>query len=505
MARWSVRIPVFAAMSLLGCALVWACLHRGPWYDEFYSQFVTRPGVPWGTALRESWLADNHPPLYYILARATAWLGSIAEHRLLNLALGAAALVGALAIVRDVPRLAPAASLLALELAANPWTLITGSELRSYFLSLCAGAVFALGLCAVRVAGEGGGRGRPAAFWIAAILAFNTHIITSLTCAALALPFLLEAGFRRNWREVRAIGVPVMVSGTVFTAVTAIQLPIWLSNTAVFWIAPGFDSARWSVEWAVLRTIESNPVVLAAALVGAVLLVRDLAISKKLSGEAWALVLLAGGVVVAATGLVGLHLLQPILIEKYLMALIAAVCFGMALAGGRLLESLDLRLRVLVLGVGALATAWALALNLPLAVERVGWQTTGRAIAREVAHCPGTVVHTDPFWNAEVMAMMPRDNAQVVPFAYRYVARSFGFAIAPAGSREMAAHCPTVFWGEHDSRRKFDRQTVTAHLRREGFDIEAMDFRRLGDGWIAIVPPSPPPSALLVQTAEMAP
>lgn len=481
-------------MSLLGCALVWACLHRGPWYDEFYTQFVTRPGVPWGTALRESWLADNHPPLYYILARATAWLGAIAQHRLLNVALGLAALAGATAIVREVPRLVPAASLLALELAANPWMLITGSELRSYFLSLCAGAVFALGLCAVRLTGEAGGRERQSAFWIAALLAFNTHIITSLTCAALALPFLIEAGYRRRWREFYAVGMPVVASGAIFTAVTAIQLPIWLSNTAVFWIAPGFDSARWSVEWAVLRTIESNPVVLAAALVGALLLVRDLAISRKPSGEAWALLLLTVGVVIAAIGLVGLHLLRPILIEKYLMALIAAVCVGMALAGGRLLESLALRWRVFVLGGGALATAWALALNVPLAVERVGWQTTGRAIAREVAHCPGTVVHTDPFWNAEVMAMMPRDNAQVVPFAYRYVARSFGFEIAPAASRVMAAHCPTVFWGEHDSRRKFDREAVTAHLRREGFDIAAMDFRRLGDGWIAIVPPPAPPA-----------
>jgi hypothetical protein len=489
--RSSSRLLVFATLILLGCALVWTCLQRGPWYDEFYTQFVTRPGVPWTAALRESWLADNHPPLYYVLARATAWLGSIAHHRLLNAALGLLAVAGGAVLVREVPRLAPAAAVLVLELAANPWSLIAGSELRSYFLSLCAVVVFALGLCAVRLTGEAGSARRQAVFWIAALTAFNVHIITSLACAALALPFLLAAAVRRDWRETRAIGVPVVVAGLVFAVITALQLPIWLSNTKVFWIEPGFDSARWSVEWALLRTLEANPVVLAGALAGAVLLGRDVLHRRKPSGEAGALALLAIGVVLAAGGLVALHMLRPILIEKYLMALVAAVSVGVGLSGGRLLEGLSPRWRLLALLAGFAATLLALVQNVPLAVNRVSWFTTGRAIAQEVARCPGTVVHVDPFWNAEIMAMLPRDNAQVVPFAYRYVARSFGFSVAPVGSREMANGCPTVFWGEHDSKQQFDAGAVSAHLRASGFPVGNMDFRRIGDGWIAVVPPQP--------------
>nr|WP_143840451.1 hypothetical protein [Novosphingobium panipatense] len=490
MARTSLRIVALAGMALLGIALVWTCLQRGPWYDEFYTQYVTRPGLLWGRALRESWMADNHPPLYYILARATAWLGSIAHHRLLNVALGALALAGGLAIVRDVPRLAPATAVLVLELAANPWSLIAGSELRSYFLSLCAGTVFALGLCAIRLTRHAGTLLRQAAFWSATFLAFNTHIITSLAAAAIALPFVLASLVQRDWREARAICLPVAAGGLIFAAVTAIQLPVWLSNTRVFWIEPGFDSARWSVEWALLRTLEANPVVLLAGLAGAVLLARDTLVQKKASGEAGALALLALGTVLAAAGLVALHLLRPILIEKYLMALVAAVCVGLGLAGGRLLESLGHRLRVLVLVAALAASAYALVQNVPQAVNRVSWLATGRAIAEQVKRCPGTVVHTDPYWNAEVMAMQPRDNAQVVPFAYRYVADSFGFRLAPSGSRETAASCPTVFWGEHDSKQRFDAATVAEHLRQSGFAVKGMDFQRLEDGWIAIVPPT---------------
>jgi hypothetical protein len=251
-------------------------------------------------------------------------------------------------------------------------------------------------------------------------------------------------------------------------------------------------SARWSMEWALLRTLEANPVVLVGALAGAVLLVRDVFVQRKRSPEAGALALLVVGTVLAAIGLVGLHLLRPILIEKYLMAIVAAVSVGLALAAGRLLEALSPRARIAALAAALGAAVLALAHNVPLAAERVSWLSTGHAIAEEVARCPGTVVHTDPYWNDEVMAMLPRDNAQVVPFAYRYVADSFGFRLAPPGSRAVAAACPTVFWGEHDSKGRFDAAAVGNRLREQGFGVEGMDFRRIGDGWIAVVPPRRP-------------
>ena len=477
------------ALALLAAALAWACLERGPWYDEFYTQYVARPDLPWGAALRESWLADNHPPLYYALARASAWLGAIGPHRLVNLAFGGAAVAGCLAIVRDVPRLAPAATALALAAAANLWTMIAGSELRSYFLSLCAGAVLALALCAIRIAGGGGSPARRAVYWIAALLGFNTHIVTSLTCAALLAPFLAAALLRRDWREARAIALAPLVAGLVLVAVTAIQLPIWLANTATFWIEAGFGPARWAVEWAMIRTLEANPVLLLGALAGGVLLARDV-VRRKPSGEAGALVLLVCGVVIALAGLVALHLLRPMLLEKYLMAAVAAVMVGISLAFGRLLASLGPRLQagVLVLALGL--SVVALVHNARQAADHVSWFASGRAVAAQVARCPGTVVHADSFWNDDVTVLLPVDNARVVPWSYAYVAKAQGFTLAPQGSHAMARACPTVFWGEKDSSHRWDAAKVAARLRAAGYPAAPLAFERIGDGWIAVAPPA---------------
>jgi hypothetical protein len=482
-----------ATLLLLAAVLVWVCLHRGPWYDEFYTQYVTRPQVPWITALRESWLADNHPPLFYVLARASAWAGPIAQHRLLNLAIGCVAVLGCAAIVRDVPRLAFAGAGLLLELAANHWMLIAGSELRSYFLSLCAGAVLALGLCAIRIEGGAGGRARRAAYWVAALLAFNTHIVTSLTCAALVAPFLAAALLRRDWAEARAIGLAPLVAGAMLVAITAFQLPTWLANTQVFWIPPGLWEARWAVEWALIRTLEANPVVLLGAFAGAGLMAWEVLVRRRRSGMAGALALSMAGVVLALAGLVALHLLRPMLIEKYLMAVIAAVAVGIALAFARLLQAFGPRLRLATLAAALAATVLAIVHNVPVATARVTWFESGRAIAAHLARCPDTRVYADPRWNDDVLAMMPRDNRQVVPFAYRYVADALGFALAPAGARALSPTCPTIFWGEHDSAHRWDEPRVEARLRARGFAVSRLEFQRIGEGWIAIAHPRPAP------------
>ena len=41
-----------------------AIAQRGPWYDEFYSFYLARPGATLGV-LGPAWLRDNHPPLFY--------------------------------------------------------------------------------------------------------------------------------------------------------------------------------------------------------------------------------------------------------------------------------------------------------------------------------------------------------------------------------------------------------------------------------------------------------
>ncbi len=486
--KLQVSTVVLAAIAL-AMAIVWSCLHRGPWYDEFYTQYVTRAGIGWGDALGRSWLADNHPPLYYALARATDWMGAIETHRLLNLAIGAMALFGGALVVRDVPRLLPASAALLLLLAGNEWSIMSGSELRSYFLSLCAGALLALSLVALGLTREGGSPARRAVYALTVLVAFNAHIVTTLIAGALIAPFLLVALLRRDWTYARAVAVPALFAGTIFIAVCLIQLPHWRANTQTFWIEPGLATARWSIEYALLRTLEANPLVLAGALLGVALMGRDLMRTRSACTGVSTLALLASGVALGLAILVTLHLLRPMLIEKYLTAMVGAVSVGIALPCGRLLRALGPRTTALCLTAGLVLSIWGLVQNSGKAVARNSWYGTARFIADQVKDCPGTLVHIDRFWNSDVMAMSPPDNLAVAPWAYREVAGRFDIALEPDGSRRLAQGCPTLFWAEHDTRHRFDDVMILTHLRASGFAVDAVEVRRIGDGWVAIAQP----------------
>jgi hypothetical protein len=113
------------------------------------------------------------------------------------------------------------------------------------------------------------------------------------------------------------------------------------------------------------------------------------------------------------------------------------------------------------------------------------WMGTGRLIARTVANCPQATVHTDNFWNAEVMAMSPADNRRVAPWAYTRIAQRLGFKIAPASSHELSSTCPNLFWAEHDTKRLFDENSILAHIQQSGFAVRSITLYRVGDGWVA--------------------
>ena len=88
---------VIVAVTLLG-ALLFSMAHRGPWYDEFYTYYVTGPGFDLREAFFNHWLADNHPPLFYVLVRAARGLwDNIEVLRLINAVIGVIAFSCALA------------------------------------------------------------------------------------------------------------------------------------------------------------------------------------------------------------------------------------------------------------------------------------------------------------------------------------------------------------------------------------------------------------------------
>ena len=466
-------------------AAVWTLFERGPWYDEFYTLYVTSPRLPLLEALRERWLADNHPPLFYALARATALLGDTAEpRRLMNVAIAAATFAGGWVVVRQVQSLRIPAIAMLLTVAAQPLAMFEVSELRSYFLSLCSLALLVLAVLAEWL-GQPRRRLRALAAG-AALVAFNTHIVTTVIAGALVAPFLALTLLRGDRARFLTIALPVGLAGITFVAVTAFQLPLWLHNTGNFWIPAGFDAARWPLEHTLARTLSANPVVTMGSLIGGILFAVHGVRERRLSRELEAVMLLGIGAAFAAATLIAIHLVRPLLIEKYLVGLIPVIAAGMALGFAETGRAMGRKREIVLLVAGLAVTLGMIPGNAREAAAVASWNGSASLVAKVVESCPGTAVHFDPaFVNEYTMALPPKDNRDVIPFAYRMMAARHGFVLEPQQSRRIPTRCPALIWGEHDASHIFTAASVLSHERERGFGFDRLLLYRAGDGWVA--------------------
>jgi hypothetical protein len=485
-------LALIATVGALAAAAVWACAARGPWYDEFYSLYVGLPRWSWGEALRQHWLVDNHPPLFYALVRAASFLGdSVEARRLLNPIVLALAAVGWAAVLRAHRDLLPVSAGVVLIIAAQPSTLLAASELRSYFLSLAACTVLVLALVAEWQASDGGAERPRRLLWVAAILACNIHIVTTIVALAMFVPFLALSLWRGERRLLYALGGPAVAGGAIFAAVTAVQLPLWLGNTRAFWIPAGFDTARWTLQHMVERALLANPAMLLIAAGGLALLLVQVRRDKRVPRTLETLLLLGAGAALAAAVLTALHLMRPLLIEKYLIGLVPVLAAILALAAAEAFARLERR-QVWAWAVALAFALGALVANARQAAAMYSWNDGGAVVGLIVAACPETAVHIDPpFANAYTMSLSPADNLAVMPFAYRLTAARNGFAIEPASSRRTPERCPTLFWGEHDTTRRITAERLLARVQARGFAVTRLELRRIHHGWIASDRPLP--------------
>jgi len=480
-------------IALLGLGLLAFQLHamaaRGPWYDEFYTAYVTGRGFGWSEALHRHWLVDNHPPLFYALSRATDWLGDTIEARrrinaLIEIAMFALA---ALALRRQQAHWPLAALFLCFLIAQGP-AIVSAAELRSYFMSFAAAALLVLLLTVTWIEG-GAGRGwRGAALFIALLIAFNTHIATTLLCGALLAAFLAAAVLRREFALARGLLAPGLLAGTVFVAITAVQYPLWETNTRSFWITPGFSAARWAIEMALVRAATANLLLAGCGGLGLGLLVVAGLRSRTFDRRLQAALLLGLGAALGTAMLLAIHLLwRPFVIERYLTALLPMFGMALALGCGHLWQRVGRPAGAVLLLAIATLSLITLASNTDATITKTTWRDTAAAIGAQVAQCPDTAVHIAPArWNADVLALAPADNAAVVPFAYRTMAARHGFAIAPAAARRIPANCPVVFWAEQGQRHVSGAAEILRDVRADGFAVGSLTVRRVGDGWIAL-------------------
>jgi len=481
-----VLFVVAAAIAITG---------RGPWYDEFYAFYVVRPGAPLDL-LVPAWLRDNHPPLFY----AMAWVWS----RLLGLA----GLAGSVEALRTFNLLVLAATVLllgamaradawfgrlvwydVLALAATFPALDRIDQVRSYFLSLALTTLVLPLLLRRR---------NPVALAVLLALAFSVHLVTTVIVAALVAAVLGRLILARRWRDAGLLVLIGAIALVPFALAMAVQLPTIMGNTRTFWIPPGLNAARWAIEAELWGVLAANPLLGVVALAGfGVVLWR--ARKHDETATLGDIATLAAGLGLALAVLVAAHLHRPLLITRYLVALDPIVALMLALGAQSLTRRLPWRMTALVDAALLIATLLAIHGNLAATLRQWSWNGSARAIAAQVRQCPTTVVHPDLHWNSEALGMMPRDNREVVPFAYAYMAQRFGFTLAPAGSRTLSRDCPTLFWTDHAALFHPDATTVIRQLRAAGYPVMSGRMVRHDIGWILITPPAsraPPPAAV---------
>ena len=257
-----LAVMLFALFGGLAAILVAAYSH-GLWYDELFTLYVTRPGLDLGFALKNYWLADNHPPLYYFLSWVTNFLGNAIEpRRLVNLT----GFIGACLVILqawredDVDR--NILSLFVLGMLASYGFAGLAAELRSYFLSLLAPGLLAILLVVISPSRQDVGnrnqqRRMAVMLGLVSAVALNLHFITTIVSCALLGAFFLRAIIQKDHTAQRTIFVVGLIGIIPFLLFTALAFVNLEANTRSFWAEPGLRAgARIVAETAWRSAVE---------------------------------------------------------------------------------------------------------------------------------------------------------------------------------------------------------------------------------------------------------
>lgn len=442
-------------------------------------------------ALRDHWLTDNHPPLFYALARATAWLGdSVPPRRLVNVLITLPAMAGFILIGQRRPAWRGVLIVFAIALASSPVAVFYGAEFRSNYLAFLSGA-----LAVAALAGLAGpdcpplSRRGGALLGGALAVAFATHLAATILTGGVAIAFVAARLVRRDWGGAIRLALLCALASLPLLISLALQLGRIEANTRVFWIPAGLTAARWAIQQQVEMNLTANLALTACGPIGLGLLTLSRHDAVERARWNTAVILLAG--LAFGTGvLLALHVWRPIVINRYLVAMGPPALLVLAIGAQVLLERLRFApARSALVAAMAASAIWSISTTWRHALVEPSFMGTGRAIAGLVRQCPATVVHADMLWNEPVMALPPPDNRAVMPMAYAMTARALRFPLEPAGSRRLSKTCPTVFWTEHVADVEVTPAQLAQALQQRGVAVKTVELRRIGRGWIAVSRP----------------
>lgn len=471
-------------------AMVAAMRWRGPWYDEFYTLYITRPGVPLPYAFGR-WLADNHPPLFYALARATNWLGATVEQRrLVNLFV----LVGATVQLAWwlIPQALRRLGWVFVIGLASAWPAIDrAAELRSNYLAFASAAVAVAALVAFDRGQRPHRRTEWAMLTVALLIAFNVHLAASIVVGSLTAVMILRRLIAREWPSALRLFAAAGLAATPMLVHLLWSFGQIEANTRSFWIPGGFDAARWAIEIEGLDSLTANPAITVLAGIGFAMLAWRSWRDRRLAAPADLALTLAVGLGIAIIVMVAIHLWRPFIIGRYLVTLHPPIAMILALGVTALLDRVRPLFVVLLSAAMSVFAIGAIQAHLGRTLAQPSWYGTGHTIAAIRRGCPTTRIHVHAAGNSIAMAAPPVENRAVFPFAYRIVAAHFGFPLTPASGHSMASDCPTLFWTEHAAGQPVTLEGLTAALRAQGFPIGQARLWRIGHGYVLEARPMP--------------
>ncbi len=271
--------------------------------------------------------------------------------------------------------------------------------------------------------------------------AIGLHYIGGLFGGLLAGAIALSAFGRGLRRWAILMLATAALASLLIVASVLFQAPSWAEEFDHSWIdLPLVDAFRVPIAL-IIGAIAHNPIALVGILAGR---------SASATPER-CVVLMIGGVLAVGIGIVlAGHVLKPIVVDRYLIAVPVLVSALMAIPAARLAQgSLSYGLLVLV----SVAVAAAPLIRSGIKPQ---WSDGARTVAAIVASCPTTQVFAASGWvlgpAAETRTALREDP--VFARAYRWlVAERQGVTVHFIGlndaDRAMPGACPVLLWFEH--------------------------------------------------------
>ncbi len=419
---------------------------RGPWLDEFWTLHLSDSRDGLLELVRDGWLRDTHPPLFNAWSTLLASLGvnSIPFGRLVTNLLAAALLfLAAGRLARREPGQAGYVSAFLLLALSLPQAMESFAVWRSYFWQMAATGVLALVARHVASARSDLGR-REIDLAAVAVLATGTsimlHYVGGLFGGLLAGAIAICAFAKGLRRWATLMLVTAALSSMFVLASLVLQAPNWVVEFDHSWIDLPVMQAL-----AVLAALAVTPLLLNPV----PLLGFFFARGSRDDSERLFVVMIAGVLVLGASIVLAVHVVKPIVVDRYLFPVPVLFAALMALPAARFAH---LRLPFALLALTSVAVAAA-----PLVEKGIRplWYENARTIGSIVAGCPSTQVYAASGWAlgpaAETRAAKREDP--VFRRAYEELARRHGFPVSFIGQDERAEAtpgvCPVLLWYEH--------------------------------------------------------